>query len=199
MHNRYLALAISIWIFALGAKAQAFKKNDAFIGGHYQSQLMQRSSYFDNVYGISASYFVADRISLEYSLSYIISNDGPNYGRLYGGSVLAGYGVGLASRSIDTEGLWTLAILSLLVPEGVSYHLPINHQVTLSPYTNLLSVDIASDFWRMSNALGLRINMVAKNKIVIAPDAFGIIQYRGRGAGGSVVGFGFGLRAGLKF
>lgn len=199
MHSRYLALTISICLLAIGAKAQPFKKNDALVGGHYQSQLMQRSSYFDNVYGLNASYFVTDRISLEYSLSYIVSNDGPNYGRLYGGSVLAGYGVGLASRSIDTEGLWTLAILSLLVPEGVSYHMPINHQVTLSPYANLLTVDIASDFWRMSNALGLRINMVAKDKIVIAPDAFGIVQYRGRGVGGSVVGFGFGLRAGLKF
>lgn len=179
--------------------AQVFKKGDFILGGHYQSQLMGKSPYFDNIYGITASYFVADRWALEYGISYVSTSRGVNYGKFYGGSVLAYYGLSLSSRNVQDNGYWTLALFSLLVPEGVSYHIALNPSVTLSPYLNVLTVDFSSDYWRMSNTLGVRLNMLLENTFNIAPHAFTTVQYRGNSVGGSVGGFGIGVNAGWKF
>ena len=157
-------LLSSLLAVSICGSAQVFKKGDFILGGHYQSQLMGNSPYFDNIYGITASYFVADRWALEYGISYVSTSKGVNYGKFYGGSVLAYYGLTLSSRNVQDNGYWTLALFSLLVPEGVSYHIPLNPSVTLSPYLNVLTVDLSSDYWRMSNTLGVRLNMLLKDK-----------------------------------
>ncbi len=192
-------LLSSLLAVSICGSAQVFKKGDFILGGHYQSQLMGNSPYFDNIYGITASYFVADRWALEYGISYVSTSKGVNYGKFYGGSVLAYYGLTLSSRNVQDNGYWTLALFSLLVPEGVSYHIPLNPSVTLSPYLNVLTVDLSSDYWRMSNTLGVRLNMLLKDTFNIAPHAFTTVQYRGNSVGGSVGGFGIGINAGWKF
>lgn len=170
------------------------------MGGLYQTQLLGKSTSFENIYGIQASYFVADRWSVEYSISYASVSFSPSYGKFYGGSVLAWYGTSLSANSFTTDGYWTLALFSLLVPEGVSYHIPVGSAVTISPYLNLLTVDYyaptsVNSYWRMSNSAGVKLNMVLGDVLNISPHAYTIVQYRGKSAGGSVGGVGVGLAA----
>lgn len=177
------------------AKAQPFTKGSFAVGPMYQVQMLGKANAFEAVYGIHASYYLSERWSLEYSLAYTQVPFEPNYVKIYGGGILAGYGFLQAVNTVNVtnQGWWTLSLLSLVVPEGVSYHIPVNDQLIVSPYLNLLTVDIGENYWRMSNTLGVRLNMVLGEKLNIAPYGFVMAQYRGNSVGGSVGGYGAGV------
>lgn len=196
-----IVVTIVIGLFAYAVQGQPFKKGDFVLGGLYQTQVLGKQTAFEKIYGIQLSYFVNKRWALEYSLAYADVPFYPNYLKIYGGGLLAGYGAVLATNNINTDGLWLLVILGALVPEGVSYHLPINKNVTISPFTHLLSFDLGIDnttFLHYNNTLGLRLNMVHK-KIAIAPHAFAQMQYRSQSRGGSRTGYGLGATLRIVF
>jgi hypothetical protein len=180
---------------SLPASSQFNKAGHFAVGPMYQIQLLGKSRAFEAVYGIQVSYFIRDRLSLEYSLAYTQVPFQPNYIKVYGGGILAGYGVLQAVNTVNVtgQGWWTLALLSLVIPEGISYHFPVNEQLVVSPYLNLLTVDIGDSYWRMSNTLGVRLNMILGEKLNLAPYGFVMAQYRGNSAGGSVGGYGVGV------
>lgn len=196
MHRIYKPLFLcSLIVLCKALSAQPFKRGNFALGLAHQTQLLGKSTAFENIYGINASYFLTDRWSMEYSISYVVDPFGPNYFKLYGGGAVAGFGAIYASNNNFDDGYWALLLLTAVIPEGVSYHIPINDNVAISPYVNLLTVDLSSTYWRMSNTLGARVNLVVKDKLNLAPFAYTTVQYRGNSVGGSVGGFGVGATA----
>jgi hypothetical protein len=193
---KFYKTVFSLWLSALCLQLSAqtpFKQGNFVIGGMYQTHLLGKSTTFEKMYGIQASYFATDRLSLDYSLSYVYVPFGTSYFKLYGGAALAGYGTTLTTQSVYNNGYWGLLLLTLIIPEGVSYHIPVNNQMTISPYLNLLTVDISNQYWRMSNTAGVRFNLVLNETFNVAPYACLLVQYRQNSVGGSVGGFGAGV------
>ncbi len=190
-----LLLLCCLIVLCKGLSAQPFKRGNFAIGLAHQTQLLGKSTAFENIYGISASYFLTNRWSLEYSVSYAVDPFGPNYFKVYAGGAVAGFGAVYASNNNFDNSYCALLLISSVIPEGVSYHIPINDNVAISPYVNLLTVDLSSSYWRMSNTFGARLNLVVKEKLNVAPFAFTTVQYRGNSIGGSVGGFGAGAMA----
>ncbi|HYG15728.1 MAG TPA: hypothetical protein VEC12_08250, partial [Bacteroidia bacterium] len=97
------------------AESQVFQRGDFAIGPMYQVHMLGKTRSFEAVYGIQASFFIRDHISLDYSLGYTTVPLAPNYYKVYGGGVLGGYGIIMAANSynISTEAWWALTVLSL--------------------------------------------------------------------------------------
>jgi hypothetical protein len=186
----------SLWLLALCLQLSAqkpFKKGDFVIGGMYQTHLLGKSPDFEKLYGINASYFVTDRWTIDYSLAYTYVPFGVSYFKLYGGAALAGYAASYTTQSVHNNGYWGILLLTLAIPEGVSYHIPVNDQTTISPYINLLTVDLSNKYWRMANTAGVRLNLVLNNVFNVSPYACLLVQYRQNSVGGTVGGFGAGV------
>lgn len=188
-----------IFLFPAKAKAQLYERGDFVIGPMYHNLRLGSNSALHQAYGLQASYFIHDRWSLEYSLAYTTVPFEPDYFKIYGGGLLAGYGTALGINNINTSSYWFITILCALVPEGVSYHFPLNDKITISPYINVASFDLSTDYLRLANQAGVRLNMIANKTVSVSPFAFVQLQYRARSVGGTRGGFGVGASVRFRF
>lgn len=201
MVRTFFVYATTLWFCSICfcANAQGYQKGDFVVSGTYQNQFFKGQRSFDRVYGLNAQYFIADRWALEYNLSYVNAPYGINYFKVYGGGLVAGYGLSVSLQNISNDGYLAFLLLSFLLPEGISYHIPVNERMTISPYLNVLTFDISDSFLHYSNSVGVRMNMLVREKLSIAPFMYLQLQHRARFWGGMQSGFGMGVMAGWRF
>jgi hypothetical protein len=195
-----LVLASSAVLFVTQSYGQ---QGTAVISGMYHTQIFKGEKRFERGYGINYQFFVSDRVALEYNLSYVVAPHNPNYFKLYGGSFLLVNTdrTFLSSYVAGSLGEWyaVVAVLLLVIPDGVSYHIPAGKNITISPYVSALSFDMSEEYDHYNNNLGIRMNMTAFKHLNVAPFAFVQLQHRSRFWGGTRTGFGMGAMLGWKF
>jgi hypothetical protein len=108
------------------------------------------SAYYGGSLG--ARWLVSERIGLRYNFDVLQLNNNTRHVHtpmgLVGGPILLASGI---ARTIDgdstTRGGFGIVsgILLLILPEGLSYHLPIGSHLEISPYANVLGIDFIRD------------------------------------------------------
>lgn len=201
MTHTTLKYIIGLWllIFSVNIKAQGYEKNSILINGMYHTQLFSGQTKFEQGFGVNMQYFVTDKLALEYNFSYVSVPNKPDYFKTTGGSLLTGYATVLALNNLSDNAYWLLVIVAAIIPEGVSYHMAIKDNFTISPYINVLSFDVNENYLHYNNSIGLRANMLIGGHLNIAPFAFTQVQYRDQKWGGTRFGFGGGALLGYKF
>lgn len=190
-----------VFVITLSTVTSFCQQGTGIISGMYHTQIFTGESRFEKGYGINYQFFATDNIALEYNFSYVNVPNQINYFKIHGGGLLSARIAALGANSItfNEEGLIMLALFTLLVPEGISYHIDVADDITLSPYANLLSFDYSDGYLHYNNSFGLRMNMTVLNHLNIAPFAFTQLQYRSKAWGGTRTGFGMGAMLGWKF
>jgi hypothetical protein len=167
------------------------------IGSRNTSTLSPSTTY----YGLEGQYFLSDKISLNYNISYGRDYFRANWGTILGGAMLLNPYI----YAMDEAFLYVL-----MIPEGVSYHHSFAPNWDFSPYLNLLSFDFPA-YLNNSNGFplnfdellnfnitgGCRIQYIADNKIVVGAFAEYIWRLHFMGAKSSQ--FNAGLLVGYKF
>lgn len=189
---------LCVFLFLVSSRCYG-QQGTAVLNGMYHTQIFTGENKFEKGYGINYQFFVTDDVAIEYNFSYVNVPDNLNYFKLHGGGVLVGYSSSLNLSNYANEVYWVMVFLATLIPEGISYHIDIGDNLTLSPYANLLSFDYADGYLHYNNSLGLRMNMTVLNHLNIAPFAFTQIQYRSKAWGGTRTGFGMGAMLGWRF
>lgn len=120
---------------------------------------------------------VGEKINLHYSFS-MGTNEKQKYAAytslgMYAGGWVANRAFVSSVRAADWLGLFLL--ITFLMPEGVSTHIPINQSKTvyLTPYIKPLGTDynLYNDFrWNYCASAGTRIGIFASKNTIIAPE-----------------------------
>ena len=160
-----LIVAAALLFLTTGFAQAQFQKKDVIVAMDYSVSSTLEGSRA--VGGLNIQYFVGDRISLNYPIT--------GSGR----SVHMPAAVPLALLAIVYGGLYDPAALYLfLVPDGLSYHYPLNDNVTLSPYFNVLGADYFFDDeslnpqshqagWYWSGSIGSRVNLFLGESVMV--------------------------------
>jgi hypothetical protein len=88
--------------------------------------------------------FPEDRWSLHYSLGFGATNNDKFYAHYPMGAFWGIYLLAFSDGGAD-ELLTTLAVISFIIPEGVSYNININEKMKVSPYVNFNSMEFYYD------------------------------------------------------
>lgn len=106
--------------------------------------------------------FPEDKWSLNYSIGFGVSNNDNFYAHYPMGAF---WGIYLLANSSggSSDLLATLAVISFLIPEGVSYNIKVNDKLNVSPYLNFNSMefyynDLNEEKIKPSLGLGARIS-----------------------------------------
>ncbi len=171
-------------LLALGTARAQFEE-DNFILSFSRSQAMFNDFTSYREFSVDVQYFVTDRISLNYPVS--VSREYIH--------VPASVPIIVASAACFYGDLELLYML--LIPEGVSFHFPIQRFVTISPYINPLGFEYyynsEIEEWYMTSAVGAKANITPTSPLVIAPFAEYKIDY------GHRAGVRAGISVGLYF
>lgn len=170
-----LFIAIFSFFSLSNLNAQLVTKS-GYIGLKSSYGIIDTSTYF-NV-GLTGEYFLKSRIGLIYNLEYQKRNNGFKHvhgsiGSL-GGPPLILFGLlsGISDSSIDGNSSGSvfglgylgvlLGVLITVLPDGVSYHIPVNYNGDISPYANVLGFDyiwnknMAYSEWKYACSFGVK-------------------------------------------
>lgn len=177
--------------------------------GKLSGGIIDSSGYING--GISAEYIIFKRFGLNYNLEFQKRTD--NYAHIHAsvgslaGPPLIIFGLisGLANSSSDVTNsgsifqlgyLGTLVgILITVLPDGVSYHIPIGYKWDVSPYANVLGFDwirnrkIDYSEFKYSCSFGVKGSYLLNDRMT----AIGFIETRKAAPTGWGIGAGIGL------
>lgn len=166
----------SLFLFCLLATpAQAqLTSHDANLSLKYSLGKVDSAQY--NNFGFQAEFFVNKYIGLNYNFDFIYRND--NFRQhhtplgLIGGPILIGLGV---TKMIDGDsttrgGMAIVGLLVLVVPDGVSFHIPVNPSWDISPYANLVGIDFIKN--RETNEKSIKYAMSFGSKFTYTANNF---------------------------
>lgn len=129
-------------------------ENKFHLYGKASYGVMDSSNYINT--GIALEFMINKRWGLNYNLEYKYKTDG--YSHIHGSAGTLGapllFFLSFAipknennnnpsdtTKSNFRPGLFIAGILTLIIPDGVSYHIPVKKNIDFSPYVNLLGVD----------------------------------------------------------
>ena len=206
-------LAITIFFISNFSMAQLTENRWHFYG-KYSFGNLGKANYHNA--GIAAEWMVFEKLGLNYNLEYLHRSD--NFSHIHGsiGSVGGPIFIGLGAFSMgnrpndpnsghitnsqilndfgSTATLIGLAIL--LMPDGISYHFPIQEKYDIAPYINFLgfdwvyhrnAIDIGDIFYGTS--LGVRGTLITKDNITFNT----FVETRKVAGNGWGAGIGFGV------
>jgi len=184
MKNTVLLL---ICIFFLGEASAQFDDGDIIISGSRARLFYGDFNSFNDV-SADIQYFVHDNVSLNYSIAI-----NGNYFHVPASIPIVAVAL-YCGVTADVEFLYLL-----LIPEGVSYHIPINESFGFSPYINPLGFEYmeypeGGNAWYMTGAAGIRFNALLYDRFYISPFTEYKVNYAN-----SDYGLRTGVSAGYRF
>lgn len=176
---------------------------------HFQTKYSYGATNGTNYHALSFNleWHSKRRIGLLYNLDFIARPDNikqvhAGVGNLLGPPIL---GIGILTaftkdtvRDSDLDygaGGILLGILMILLPDGVSYHIPTSFRTDITPYVNFLGVDYIRDrnvhanYFKYGVSIGTKLNYWSKSNFTFSlfAEARGVASY------GWSIGAGFGL------
>lgn len=159
--KRILGILLLVVTFSSTNFAQ-FAADDWIIGLQGSSHTSKYAGSFPLV-SLDVTYFLNDRVSLNHTYAA-----GSGYFRAPASYAVAGV---LAAYTGTPESL----LLILLIPEGITYHVPLSSRSGFSPYLNLLGLEYNANTenrvnnWNMNAAVGAKLyHFIADDWIVNA-------------------------------
>lgn len=150
-----------------------------------------RNTTYTGALGVQMNLAIGYRFSLLYSLYFGLNNNRQFYTHLYGGAALTYILLAASGGGIGNAG-----VLTMLIPEGIAYHHPINDHVELSPYIKPFGLEyntMSDRQLRSSGQAGMQLVIKSKNeRILFTPHGGARIIYRTQQIG-TVVGFNLGF------
>ncbi|MFY7943008.1 MAG: hypothetical protein ACOVNZ_00420 [Crocinitomicaceae bacterium] len=170
----------------------------------FSSGKIDSSIYYNG--GISAEYMLFKNLGLNYNFEFQHRSD--NYNHLHGsigslgGPVIFALGAaaGLANLGTNSNsniGLWGMlaGVLVAVMPEGISYHVPIGYKGDIAPYANFLGFDwvrnreIGYSEFKYACSFGVRGTYLVHERIT----ALGFVETRKCAPTGWGIGAGIGM------
>jgi hypothetical protein len=190
---------ILVGLFVLSFVFQAYSQKE----GKYRISGLAEITFLKNKtltsYGVSVEYFIHKNFSLNYQYSFGINQNHNSYMH-YPGTV-AGLVEMFRSNSYyitsgsDEEGLMYLLFLTVVIPEGVSFHTYPRKWLEIAPFIN----PFAADFNILDNrrstltlSLGLRLHLKPVSNVSISPH-FGLKHIYKNGNVGNFFGISMGI------
>lgn len=149
--------------------------------------------------GINAEVFVHENFSLNYRFAFTPTGGGTffhfNSGWV-GSWNLASIAIdAITEEDDDTDlesSLFVAALVLFALPEGVSFHIPVNENATLSPFINPLGMEIIDDTGYMTFELGLKLTSIFNENFCVSPYfSYKTLYYNNRS--GFAAGFAIGI------
>lgn len=197
-------LLFILLLFSFVANAQLTQSQFLF-SGKYSLGKIDTALY--NNYSLNFEIIVHDNIGLNYNFDLCMRNDKVHQVHtpmgLIGGPFLIL--ASLASGSDDEDstssfnGMGVIGFLLLVLPDGVSFHIPAAYRWDISPYANVLGIDFVKNRSTKENwvkyacSFGTKVNYVLNDKFVFS----GFMEVRK--TAGIPLGFGGGFGVGITF
>lgn len=188
-------------------------EQSGFVSFKYGAGIVDSAFY--QSFSLNGEILLKHRFGLNYNLDFIIRNDkvfqihAP--AGILGGPILIGLGIASYSSAGDSDGdgkkdsnfgaLGIIGgILVLILPEGVSYHIPLSYRLDLAPYINILGIDFvrnnntSKNYWRYATSFGAKLNFWQEDKMTFST----FLETRKVAGMGWSLGAGFGLGYTIK-
>jgi hypothetical protein len=147
-----MKILCSLFVLFFLANISFSQLNQCKGNAHFKLSAGKIDSAIYQNYSIGGEYFVHDNISLNYNFDVFLRNDKiwqlHSSAGLIAGPPLIGLGIvswisnSVTNNSADLGALGVVTgILLLILPEGVSFHLPYKYNWNFSTYANVLGVD----------------------------------------------------------
>ena len=183
MKTKFSVVFILFFIFNLTSQITNYRWHTY---GKFSGGIIDTSNYFNG--GLSAEFLLFKKWGLNYNLEFQHRTDKFNHlhGSIgsVGGPVIFGIGLvaGLAN-SVDGDttnnsgigvGGMLLGLVVLIIPDGVSYHIPIGYKWDISPYANFLGFDwirnrkINYNEFKYACSVGIRGTYVLKDRFTLS-------------------------------
>ncbi|MBI2257514.1 MAG: hypothetical protein HYU67_01275 [Flavobacteriia bacterium] len=136
-----------------------------------------------HVWSLNLEFHTKYKIGLLYNLDYIYRTDNIKQVHASVGSLLGPpiFGLGLINAfTKDTikdndldfgAGGIAIGILMILLPDGISYHVPLSYRIDYSPYINFLGIDhvrdrnIPKNYFKYAFSIGNKISYTVANRV----------------------------------
>lgn len=145
---KQLLTILTLTLFLQTAYSQ-LNSNRFLISGRFSGGLIQKDFY--STYGLSGEYIIKNKFGLVYNIDGISSKNGFRLHSPIGlatGGILFYTGVKSLSDK-DTEWYAKFGVIGGLIlmamPDGISYHQNIGYRWDISPYANLLGIEMTFD------------------------------------------------------
>jgi hypothetical protein len=183
MKTKFSVVFILFFIFNLTSQITNYRWHTY---GKFSGGIIDTSNYFNG--GLSAEFLLFKKWGLNYNLEFQHRTDKFNHlhGSIgsVGGPVIFGIGLvaGLAN-SVDGDttnnsgigvGGMLLGLVVLIIPDGVSYHIPIGYKWDISPYANFLGFDwirnrkINYNEFKYACSVGIRGTYLLKDRFTLS-------------------------------
>lgn len=191
-------LFVICFLFSITASAQ-LTNNSGKISLKYSSGIIDTTSY--SSYSMQLEVFVNKYIGINWNLDYLLRKDQVRQVHvplgLIGGPLLMGMGFAKMADGDSTTkgGLVIVGILALVLPDGISFNIPIRNSWAVSPYANLLGIDFVKN--QLTNeknikyavSFGTKVTYMVRERFTVA----GFVETRKTGS----IPWGLGAGAGI--
>ncbi len=140
---------------AATAELSAYENNTNFIG-----------------YGVQMTFPIGERLGLNYKILFGHNTERDFFMHSTMGSYVS---VLLLTTNGNVNNIAYLTILLCMIPEGVSFHIPLNPNFRLTPFINPLGIDYwhdkysGIDYAKGSFDIGIKPTLVLFDKLTVAP------------------------------
>ncbi|MFW5851636.1 MAG: hypothetical protein ACOCWB_05385 [Bacteroidota bacterium] len=171
MKRFFLSLIISITSITLYAQQPSSELGITGFRG------VDRDFQHTTLFGISFKPYITENIQLNYSLCMGSSEKNgftlnAPLGILGGGILFVG------SLDEDNDNWGALAVLTTIIPEGITYNIYLDHNSTFSPYINLFSMEFNRNYIRGFYEIGFSFKEYFGEKMYASFDIRGKSIYR---------------------
>lgn len=191
------------FLFAIIITAMCFGQRDTLIRNTFElSATAELAAYENNVnftgYGLQFTYPLGDHFGLNYKLLFGHNTERDFFLHSNMGSYVS---VLFLTTSGTVNNIGYVCVLLLIIPEGVSLHIPINKFFRLTPFINPLGVDFwhdkftQIDYVKGSLDIGIKPTLVLFDKLSVAPSLGYKILYSKT----HEKGIEFGISVGFRF
>ncbi len=185
-------------------KGRSIFKNALEISPSFQYSAVVTDNHITS-YGINVKYYSSNAFSFYWSFYYGKGEDDFEYFHMPGNGIILHSFATLVDKNYSQEAtnpstlFSAFLILSAIIPEGFSFHYPINHWIVAEPYFSLANIEYGKKDevgkMYMGMEAGVRLNFMPIDRLQISPyGAFEIMWISG-----GDTGFNFGFNLGYVF
>lgn len=174
---KFTKLQIFLLLLLLFKIAYSQEKGSYRVSGI--SEITAYNSDFLSSYGISIQYYLNKHFSLNYHYSFGYNQKNKFYSH-FNGSLIAFAELlkvgNFYTIDADNDGMAYLLLLSILIPEGISFHTYPRQWLEISPFINPLNADyniLNNNKSILTLSLGMRSGFKLTNRVTFSPH-FGV-------------------------
>jgi len=166
-----IVFLIPFYVLNAQTDSETTNSNPIFIGIGYERFIANLTPV--NMFALDVELFVSNELSLNYNFSLGILNS-KVYIHSYAGLPAALYlmlsNIGNENTANSSSDILNyISFLLIFVPEGISYHFPMDNKMSLVPYINPLGYEFLGDVNSFSSSIGMKMKINPISDLFIVP------------------------------